>query len=142
MSCTAEVLASLTVEVLSGRFLLRPVDFERSVAWYRDVLGLRVAREFGIDDRVTGVVFFLGGAFLELSGSGAHGVSNSAVVTLWLQVNDLSAEHERLAASGVTVESPPRRMPWGLDEMWIQGPDGERLVLVEVPPEHPLRRRL
>jgi hypothetical protein len=33
-------------------------------------------------------------------------------------------------------------MPWGLREMWIEDPDGMRLVLVEVPELHPLRRRL
>ena len=38
------------------------------------------------------------------------------------------------------VEAPVRKA-WGLDEMRIEDPDGLRLVLVEVPPEHPLRRR-
>jgi len=34
--------------------------------------------------------------------------------------------------------------PWGLTEMWIEDPDGGRIVLVEVPAahpaDHPLRR--
>ena len=30
--------------------------------------------------------------------------------------------------------------PWGLAEMWIEDPDGIRIVLVEVPAGHPLRR--
>jgi hypothetical protein len=29
---------------------------------------------------------------------------------------------------------------WGLTEMWIEEPDGVRIVLVEVPADHPLRR--
>ena len=33
-------------------------------------------------------------------------------------------------------------MPWGLREMWIEDPDGVRIVLVEVPEGHPIRRRL
>jgi hypothetical protein len=40
----------------------------------------------------------------------------------------------------VTVLRGPRREPWGLDEMWIADPDGLRIVVVEVPPEHPMRR--
>ena len=32
------------------------------------------------------------------------------------------------------------REPWGLDEMWLADPDGLRIGVVEVPPEHPLRR--
>jgi hypothetical protein len=30
--------------------------------------------------------------------------------------------------------------PWGLTELWIEDPDGVRIVLVEVPADHPLRR--
>lgn len=40
----------------------------------------------------------------------------------------------------MTVLREPRREFWGLDEMWIADPDGVRIVLVEVPEEHPLRR--
>jgi catechol 2,3-dioxygenase-like lactoylglutathione lyase family enzyme len=131
------------VEVLSSRVLLRAGDLAESVAWYRDVLGLRVAREFGVDGRVTGVVFFLGGGHLEISQSGSGATAgNAGALTLWLQVPDLEAEHERLAAAGVAIDSPPKRMPWGLAEMWARDPEGVRLVLVEVPEDHPLRRRL
>jgi len=35
----------------------------------------------------------------------------------------------------------PRAEPWGLLEMWIADPDGVRIAVVEVPAEHPLRRR-
>jgi hypothetical protein len=28
--------------------------------------------------------------------------------------------------------------PWGLTEMWIEDPAGVRIVLVEVPADHPL----
>ena len=45
-----------------------------------------------------------------------------------------------LAARGATVLREPRREPWGLDEMWIADPDGLRIAVVEVPPEHPMRR--
>lgn len=45
-----------------------------------------------------------------------------------------------LAAAGVEVLREPRREPWGLEEMWIADPDGVRIVLVEIPADHPLRR--
>jgi uncharacterized glyoxalase superfamily protein PhnB len=62
---------------------------------------------------------------------------------LWLQVPDVDAEHARLAASGeATIVDPPATMPWGLREMWLEDPDGTRIVLVEVPVGHPLRTRL
>jgi catechol 2,3-dioxygenase-like lactoylglutathione lyase family enzyme len=118
------------VEILAARVLLRPADMLRSAAFYRDVLGLAIAREFP-----GGTVFFLGGGFLELSGSSGAGADDR--VALWMQVRDLAAAHRELAAH---VVREPRREPWGLLEMWITDPDGTRIVLVEVPPEHPLRR--
>jgi predicted enzyme related to lactoylglutathione lyase len=121
------------VEVLASRVLLRPRDPERSRAFYRDVLGLEVYREFP-----GGVVFFLGGGFLELSGR-ADGPASEAVA-LWLQVRDVDAALAEVAASGAHVLREPRLEPWGLREAWLTDPDGTRIVLVEVPPEHPLRR--
>lgn len=126
------------MEVLSSRVLLGPVDFERSRRFYGETLGLRVYREFGAGGVTTGVVFFLGGGFLELSRSGGRGES----LVLWLQVPDIDAEHARLVDAGVPVAQPPVTMPWGLREMVATDPDGAQLRIIEVPPDHPLRRRV
>ena len=125
------------MEVLSGRVLVRPVDPERSRRFYRETLGLAVYREFGPPDN-PGVVFFLGQGFLEVSGRSDEPAAGATA--LWMQVRDVRAEHERLAARGVRVVREPRQEPWGLIEMWIEDPDGVRIVLVEVPADHPLRR--
>lgn len=124
------------VDVLSSRVLLHPTDPARSHAFYRDVLGLAVYREFGPPEQ-PGVVYFLGTGLLEVSGRGEQPPRGLA---LWLQVRDVAAEHARLAAAGVTVTRPPRREPWGLVEMWIEDPDGLPIAVVEVPADHPLRR--
>ena len=121
------------MEILQSRVLLRPVDYERSVAFYRDVLGLHIYREW-----VTGTVFFLGGGLLELSRSWPP-VSDDKI-SLWLQVRDVDAEFARLAAAGVTVVEEPVDEPWGLREARLRDPDGLMLVLVEIPPDHPMRR--
>jgi catechol 2,3-dioxygenase-like lactoylglutathione lyase family enzyme len=118
------------MEILAGRVLLHPVDMARSLAFYRDVLGLAVAREFP-----GGTVFFLGGGFLELSG--AADTPAGPAVALWLQVRDLAAAGRELAGH---VVREPRLEPWGLREMWIADPDGTRIVVVEIPADHPLRR--
>jgi catechol 2,3-dioxygenase-like lactoylglutathione lyase family enzyme len=125
------------VEVLSSRILLRPSDLGRSRHFYRDGLGLAIYREFG-SPTDPGVVFFLGPGLLEISGHSAGAAGQS--VMIWLQVRDVQAEHERLAAAGVRILREPVVEPWGLTEMWIEDPDGVRLVLVEVPADHPLRR--
>ena len=128
------------MEVLSSRVLLYPADFDRSVRFYTDTLGLRVYREYGTGGRVTGVVLFLGGGFLELA-SGRRPPEQRGIL-LWLQVPDVDAEHARLRAGGVEITEAPADMPWGLREMEVPDPDGTRLRLVEVPEGHPIRTRL
>ena len=59
---------------------------------------------------------------------------------IWIQVWDVRAARARLAAAGVPVIRKPAAEPWGLTELWIQDPDVIRIVLVEVPADHPLRR--
>lgn len=125
------------MDVLASRFLLRPRDAARSHRFYRETLGLAVHREFGPPDH-PGVVFFLGNGLLEVSGQSDAGPGEG--LALWVQVRDVEAEHRRLQAAGVSVLREPRREPWGLVEMWIEDPDGVRLVLVEIPDDHPLRR--
>ncbi len=130
------------MEVLSSRVLLAPADLDAALEWYTSVLGLRVYREYGAGGRRTGAVLFLGGGLLELTGPRAGAPAGPGAATLWLQVPDVDAEHDRLRAAGVAVAAPPETMPWGLRECWVADPDGTRIVLVEVPVGHPIRTRL
>jgi predicted enzyme related to lactoylglutathione lyase len=126
------------MEVLSSRVLVHPTDFERSFRFYTESLGLHVYREWS-SGATRGVVFFLGGGFLELSGSSRTGASES--VALWLQVRDVDAIRHVLEEAGVDIIEVPTDKPWGLREMQIRDPDGMSIVIVEVPETHPLRRR-
>jgi predicted enzyme related to lactoylglutathione lyase len=126
------------MEVLSSRVLLHPVDFERSFRFYAESLGLHVYREWGSGSS-RGAVFFLGGGFLELSGSSRTTASENT--RLWLQVRDVNAVGREFGDVGAEISEPPTDKPWGLREMQIRDPDGLRIVIVEVPENHPLRRR-
>jgi predicted enzyme related to lactoylglutathione lyase len=126
------------MEVLSSRVLVQPTDFERSFRFYAETLGLHVYREWS-SGSTRGVVFFLGGGFLELSGSSRTGTSQS--VGVWLQVRDVDAAGRDLEEAGVDIIELPKDKPWGLREMQIRDPDGLKIVIVEVPETHPLRRR-
>jgi predicted enzyme related to lactoylglutathione lyase len=124
------------MDILSSRTLLHPGDLDTTLGFYRDVLGLAVAREFGSGDH-RGVVFFAGGGFLEVVGTGPpHGRPG---IELWLQVRSLAATVEELTGQGVGLARPPVLEPWGLLEAWVDDPDGVRIHLVEVPEDHPLR---
>ena len=125
------------MEILSSRFMLHPSDFARSVHFYRDVLGLHPMREFGTGAS-RGVVFFLGGGYLEITEQ--HAEPPAASTELWLQVRDVRRAEEELRAAGVTVVESAVEKPWGLLELRVADPDGLVLIVVEVPPDHPLRR--
>lgn len=126
------------MHVLSSRILLRPRDFARSLAFYEDGLGLARYREWGRPP-ARGVVLFLGGGFLELTEG--HPDPPPQGVRLWLQVASLEEARSTLEVRGVAVAEPPERKPWGLIEMSVLDPDGLELILIEVPDDHPLRRR-
>ena len=137
------------MHVLQSRVLLRPSDFEHSVDFYEQRLGLVRYRDWG-ETPYRGVVYFLGGGFLELTeGGGAataawptgSGAGSVPPVRVWLQVADVAAVREELAARSVGIAAEPERKPWGLIEMSVHDPDGLELVIIETPTTHPLRRR-
>src|SRR6218665_406033 len=101
------------MDVLSSPSVLRPADPEVTQRFYRDDLGLAIAREFGPPD-TPAMVFFAGATLIEISGRfDAPGRSEMAI---WLQVRDVHAEVARLAERGVPIVRGPRREYWGLIE--------------------------
>ena len=58
---------------------------------------------------------------------------------LWLQVRDVRRAEQELRAAGVPIIESAVEKPWGLIELRVSDPDGLVLILVEVPPDHPLR---
>lgn len=127
------------VHVLQSRVLLRPQNLDTSVEFYERRLGLTRYRDWG-EPPHRGVVYFLGGGFLELNEAG--GWPPPAGVRLWLQVADAHAAAAELAEREVAIVAEPELKPWGLIEFVVEDPDRLPLVVVETPVTHPLRRRL
>ena len=124
------------MEILASRTLFRPADYPRSVSFYRDAIGLAIAREYG-----GGTVFYAGQSLIELAGHGASTKPGGPFPgALWLQVRDLYATQEELKSRGVEIGREAREEPWGLHEMYVSDPDGVTLIFVQVPADHPLRR--
>jgi predicted enzyme related to lactoylglutathione lyase len=123
------------MEILSSRTLLRPVDYERTLTFYRDALGLAIAREYP-----GGTVFFAGQGLIEVAAHGGSGKRSSFEGAFWLQVRDITAAQAELERKGVEIVRHVKQEPWGLYEMWVTDPDGVAIVLVEVPADHPIRR--
>ena len=124
------------MEILASRMLFRPVDYQRSLSFYRDQIGLAIFRDYG-----AGTVFYAGQSLIELAGHGAPENSTGPFPgALWLQVRDVVATQTELETRGVTIAREARQEPWGLHEMHVVDPDGVLLIFVQIPPEHPLRR--
>ena len=123
------------MEILSARVLLRPHDAAATTAFYRDALGLAIAREYP-----GGTVFFAGSTLIEVAAHLTADGDDASSTALWLQVRDIEAAQRSLHDAGVTVDREARTEPWGLREMHIRDPDGRTLIVVEVPSDHPLRR--
>lgn len=123
------------MDILSSRIILRPADYARTLEFYRDGLGLAIAREYP-----GGTVFFAGQSLVEVAAHGGSGRASAFEGALWLQVRDASDAAAELALKGIAIDRPPVQEPWGLIEMWVKDPDGVPIVLVEIPPDHPIRR--
>ena len=124
------------MEILASRVLLRPADYQRSLEFYRDDIGLAIAREYG-----AGTVFYAGQSLIEIAGHGPPAVGSPPFPgALWLQVRDVYATQHELQSRGVTITREARAEPWGLHEMQVTDPDGVTLIFVQVPDDHPLRR--
>jgi len=104
--------------------------------FYRDSIGLAIAREYG-----AGTVFFAGQSLIEIAGHGGSAEPGAPFPgALWLQVRDIYATEAELAGRGVPIAREARQEPWGLQEMQVTDPDGVTLIFVQIPDDHPLRR--
>ena len=124
------------MEILASRMLFRPVDYQRSLSFYRDQIGLAIFRDYG-----AGTVFYAGQSLIELADHGAPEHSTGPFPgALWLQVRDVVSTQAELESRGVAIAREARQEPWGLHEMHVVDPDGVLLIFVQIPPEHLLSR--
>ena len=107
-------------------------DVERSVAFYCDVLGLREHTRFSFGDEK--LVFLAAGAgWIELIKTPETERGTGLVDHFALRVDDLDALLPRLRAARVRVldETPLEVPQLGARILFVLGPDGERVELIE-----------
>jgi len=91
-----------------------PHQYEATVKFYRDVIGLKQLEGFG-----TAVGFEFGANHLWIDR-----VTGISQAELWLELatTDTAKAAERLAAAGVTRCDDIETLPESLDAFWISGP--------------------
>lgn len=118
------------------RVVLTVEDFDRALAFYRDVMGLEQVADWSSG---TGRVVALdaGRATLELfDNPQAESVDTieagrrvSGTVRLAVRVADSEDMAARLVAAGAEQVAPPVSTPWGDRNARVQAPDGMQLTL-------------
>ena len=113
------------------RYLYTTHDYERTVAFYADVMGLPVADSW--DDEGGGTVFAAAAGQIEVLGPGRSDSTPwyEGPALAW-EVADVDAEIARLRERGVEILAEPTDRPWGHRNAAIQAPDGLAITLFTV----------
>ena len=112
-----------------GQIAVPVTDVDRAVAFYRDVLGMRLLFE-----APPGLAFFdCGGVRLMLDGAARAQAGHSSVI--YYKVANLQASFTTLTARGAAFEAPPHLVAKLPDhELWmafLRDPDRNLLALME-----------
>ena len=126
--------------VFELRVALTSRDFERSVKFYSEGLGIKPAVLWS-NDGGRAMMLELGRASLELfDEKQAEVIDNleagkriSGQFRLALQVPDLQTDMERLLAHGAILVHPPVTTQWGDINVRLQDPDGMQITLFQSP---------
>ena len=136
MSTDSEASKRNEPESFRGRDLsasLTANDLQKSLAWYRDVVGFTVKEEYEREGKLAGAWLVAGGVNLMLGqDDGAKGWERVKGVGFSLQITT-AQDVDELAAGitnrGGTLETQPADMPWGARAFRLADPDGFRLTI-------------
>ena len=108
-------------------------DLQKSLSWYRDVVGFTVDRQHERDGKLMAISLRAGDVRLLIGQDDgakgwdrAKGEGFSLQVTTAQNIDDLAA---RVKAHGGTIEAGPVDMPWGARMFRLRDPDGFRITI-------------
>lgn len=111
---------------------LTVADIQKSMTWYRDVLGFEVQQQYEREGGLRAVALQAGDVRILLNQEdGAKGWDRKKGEGISIQfitngsVDDIAA---RVKASGGTIDAEPADMPWGVRMLRLRDPDGFKLV--------------
>jgi lactoylglutathione lyase len=112
---------------MAGRFrdafpILQVADLQRSLRFYRDLLGFEVRYAFPSDEEPVFVTLAVEGGTLGLGA--ADGPVETASTLIWLYTDDVDGAVAELRAAGVRVVAEPADQEWGERLASVADPDG------------------
>ena len=126
--------------VLELRVALTTSDYERSIKFYCDGLGIEPSALWS-NGGGRALILNMGRATLEIFDEVQAATIDqieaeqriSGQIRFALQVPDLKSAMERLLDHGATLVHPPIITPWGDYNVRLQDPDGMQITLFEAP---------
>lgn len=114
------------------KFISIPVrDQDRSLAFYTDQLGFKVATDQPFDDQQRWIELKIPGAetlvVLFHMGPEWDGLIGKSM-NFAFATDNVVRTYDELVAKGVVFEGPPQQMPWGTFAV-LRDPDGTKIVL-------------
>jgi catechol 2,3-dioxygenase-like lactoylglutathione lyase family enzyme len=124
---------SLRLRSMAASFTVN--DLDRSVAWYRDVLGFVVGERWEQEGTVRGIQMKAGSCDIMLGQDDfAKGRDRSKGdgFRLWVAtVQDIITLAARVKAKGWTLDREPSETPWGDWVFAVTDPDGFKITVVQ-----------
>jgi lactoylglutathione lyase len=112
-------------------------DLQKSLAWYRDVLGFTIDRRLEREGTLRGVAMKAGDVQLSINqDDGAKGWDRvkgegfSLRITTDQNVDEIA---NRIKELGGALDSEPADMPWGARIFRLRDPDGFKLTISSIP---------
>ena len=126
--------------ILELRVALTASDYERSIKFYCDGLGIEPSAIWN-NNGGRALILDMGKATLEIFDEIQAATIDqieaeqriSGQIRFALQVPDLKTAMERLLDHGATLVHPPILTPWGDYNVRLQDPDGMQITLFQVP---------
>ena len=108
-------------------------DLEKSLAWYRDIVGFVVEERWEQEGKLTGVQLRAGSVTFMLGQDdwkkGRDRKKGEGFRMHCMTTQDVDALAEEIQARGGKLDQEPRDQPWGMRDFALTDPDGFKITI-------------
>ncbi|MEA2164887.1 MAG: hypothetical protein QOK37_3014 [Thermoanaerobaculia bacterium] len=108
-------------------------DIEKSLAWYRDVLGFKVGERWEMDGVLRGVELTAGNVLFMIAQDdwkkGRDRVKGEGVRLYCESAQDVDKIAARIKAADGKIAQEPKDQPWGYRDLAVDDPDGFKITI-------------
>jgi lactoylglutathione lyase len=110
-------------------------DLEKSLAWYRDVVGFAVEERWEHEGKLAGVQLRAGNVVFMLGQDdwkkGRDRKKGEGFRLYCMATGDIDAFAKGIVARGGTLDHPPTDQPWGMRDFALTDPDGFKITIAK-----------